>query len=574
MLRVGRYLFKRAETTDEIEQVHQLNHRTFVGELQQYADDGAGRLVDKFHHKNVYFIALRDDRVVGMIGVHGEPPFSVASRLPEPAILERPGVRPVEVRLLAVDPAERNGPIAYGMMALFYEYASAHHYTDVYISAVAERTSLYEGIGFRPIGPPVACGQASFVPMTISVPGLKDAVQSRWERWRRHTERAKDTGSRIEDRASRSDNGRLHDGEPICLLPGPVATAAPVREAFQRAPIYHRGPEFIEQFERVRKTLGKLVGGRDVALLNGSGTLANEAITAILAAETAHDPRRPRGVLLVNGEFGERLIRQTRRFGLEPRVLHWDWGKPWDLAEIERALADEPAGSWVFGVHQESSSGVLNDLPGLVRIARARGVRVCADCISSLGAVPLDLSEVYLASGATGKSLAAYAGTAIVFADAASLRSLDWSRVPSYLDIAAALVTKGPRYTFPSPTLQALETALAVYATPELAEKRYRDYAAHGLYVRQRLRELGLAPLADESCACPVVTTFAPPEPETSESFVERCRTWGYAIGGQSGYLAERRLVQIATMGAVTIEELAGLFEELGRWLTRTVVVR
>jgi aspartate aminotransferase-like enzyme len=188
--------------------------------------------------------------------------------------------------------------------------------------------------------------------------------------------------------------------------------------------------------------------------------------------------------------------------------------------------------------------------------------------------VPLDLSEVYLASGATGKSLAAYAGTAIVFADTASLRSIDWSRVPSYLDIAAALATKGPRYTFPSPTLQALETALAAYATPESAEKRYHEYAARGLYVRQRLRGLGLVPLADERCACPVVTTFAPPEPETSESFVERCGAWGYAIGGQSGYLAERRLVQIATMGAVTIEELAGLFEELGRWLTRTVVVR
>jgi aspartate aminotransferase-like enzyme len=574
MLRVGRYLFKRAETSDEIEQVHQLNYRTFVGELQQYADDGAGRLVDKFHHKNVYFIALRRDRVVGMIGVHGEPPFSVASRLPEPAILERAGVRPVEVRLLAVDPAERNGPIAYGIVALFYEYASAHHYTDVYISAVAERTSLYEGIGFRPIGPPVPCGQASFVPMTITVPGLKDAVQRRWERWRRHAERATDRGSRIEDRGSNNHNGRLHDGEPICLLPGPVTTAAAIRDAFQRTPIYHRGPEFIEQFERVRKTLGQLVGGRDVALLNGSGTLANEAIAAILAAETANDPKRPRGLLLVNGEFGERLTRQTRRFRLEPRVLRWDWGKPWDLVEIERALADEPAGSWVFGVHQESSSGVLNDLPGLVRIARTRGVRVCADCISSLGAVPLDLSEVYLASGATGKSLAAYAGTAIVFADAASLRSIDWSGVPSYLDIAAALATKGPRYTFPSPTLQALETALAVYPTPESAEKRYQEYAARGFYVRQRLRELGLTPLADESCACPVVTTFAPPEPEASESFVERCRTWGYAIGGQSGYLAERRLVQIATMGAVTIEELAGLFEQLGRWLTRTVVVR
>jgi hypothetical protein len=46
---------------------------------------------------------------------------------------------------------------------------------------------------------------------------------------------------------------------------------------------------------------------------------------------------------------------------------------------------------------------------------------------------------------------------------------------------------------------------------------------------------------------------------------VERCRAWGYAIGGQSGYLAERRLVQIATMGAIGREDLIPLFQHLHR---------
>ena len=42
-----------------------------------------------------------------------------------------------------------------------------------------------------------------------------------------------------------------------------------------------------------------------------------------------------------------------------------------------------------------------------------------------------------------------------------------------------------------------------------------------------------------------------------------RCRQWGYDIGGQSGYLAERRLVQIATMGAVMAAQIDGLFDQL-----------
>ena len=234
-------------------------------------------------------------------------------------------------------------------------------------------------------------------------------------------------------------------------------------------------------------------------------------------------------------------------------------------------LAQEPAGSWVWGVHQESSTGVLNDLPGLVQVARNHGIRVCVDCISSLGAVPLDLRDVYLATGATGKSLGSYAGLGIVFAHAPDLASLDTSRVPSYLDIPAILSCEGPRYTFPSATVRALSAALDAYRTPEQVQAQYERYAALGAYVRQQLRQLDVPLLAADACASPVVTTFPPPVEESAIAFVARCRSWGFAIGGESQYLAERRLVQIATMGAVTRDDCAPLFDQLTQWLGRRV---
>ena len=49
MFRVGPYLFKRAESQPEFEQVHRLNHRTFVEEIPQHQPTGTGDLVDKFH---------------------------------------------------------------------------------------------------------------------------------------------------------------------------------------------------------------------------------------------------------------------------------------------------------------------------------------------------------------------------------------------------------------------------------------------------------------------------------------------------------------------------------------------
>jgi aspartate aminotransferase-like enzyme len=309
-----------------------------------------------------------------------------------------------------------------------------------------------------------------------------------------------------------------------------------------------------------------LTNAAGLALTVGSGTLANEAIGASLAV----DPMSKHGLMLVNGEFGRRIDKQVQRFGMKPPVLEWPWGQPWDLEQVAEALDRVPPGGWVWGVHQESSTGVLNDLPGLVALARERDIRVCVDCVSSLGAVPLDLSEVYLASGATGKALSSYAGLSLIFADPERVAHLNTDRIPSYLDIPATLANSGPRFTVPSPLLQALAVALEVYSTPAKAQARFDHYADLGRFVRTRLRDIGLPPLAEESYASPVITSFYPPGEESAPNFVGRCESWGFLIGGQSGYLAEQRLVQIANMGAISQDDLDRLFLRLEVWRARS----
>jgi aspartate aminotransferase-like enzyme len=575
MLQVGGYVFKRAETPQEMEQVHALNYRTFVGEIAQYPDSGDGRLIDKFHHKNVYFIAVHEGQVVGMVSLHGEPPFSIASRLPDPGILERPGTRPLEVRLLAVEHDKRNSIVFTGLVWVLYLYAQEIGATHLFISGVQERISLYQQIGFEQIGPAIVSGRATFVPMMAPLNNVIDKKQRLLQLWLKRLKKSieeeesgvRNQGSGVRGQGPKStptsltpDSRLLTPGTRVCLLPGPVTIAPEVHAAFHRPPIYHRGQEFLDLFEKVRGQLARLVNCRSVAVLNGSGTLGNEVIAATLSAE----PRPTNGLILVNGEFGQRLVRQAARFGLSFDVLSWPWGQPWDLAEIQRRLArPDWHVDWVWGVHQESSTGVLNDLNGLIGVAKRADCKVCADCISSIGATPLDLSEVYLASGATGKALGSYAGAALIFADLRKLGHLDLGRVPSYLDLPAALRTVGPRYTFPSSTLCALGTALAAFETPEKAATCFERYRQLGTFVRVRLREVGLPPLAGEDCAAPVITTFAPPAGEVSEAFVARCHFWGFSIGGASGYLQERRLVQIATMGAVRQEDVAPLFDHL-----------
>src|SRR5947209_11599711 len=176
MLHLGSYVFKLAESEQEFEQIHRLNYRTFVDEIPQHAATGTGKLVDKFHHKNLYFIVLKRGRVVGMLSAHDQPPFSVADRLDDPAILQEPGMKPLEVRLLAIEPGERNSNLFFGLIWTLHQYTQANGYTHLFISGVESRLDLYERLGFVALGPAARAGSARFVPMMLELSELPDKI--------------------------------------------------------------------------------------------------------------------------------------------------------------------------------------------------------------------------------------------------------------------------------------------------------------------------------------------------------------------------------------------------------------
>jgi aspartate aminotransferase-like enzyme/GNAT superfamily N-acetyltransferase len=551
LLQLGRFRFKRAESDAELEQVHRLNHETFVREVAQYGDTGSEHLVDKFHHKNTYIVAVHGDDLVGMVAVHDRPPFSVEDRLPDPSVLDGLGGRPMEVRLLAVRPAYRRGPVFSGLLWALREHARRLGHTRLLISGLEDRVALYAKLGFRALGPAVACGRAAFVPMTLELDRPPESLQRAIRLWEAHLGRGEPQ----------------HKYDPISLLPGPVRISAGVRAAWAGPPESHRSEAFIGQYEGIRGRLSGLAEGSPrVALFVGSGTLANDVVAATLAADRGCGT----GLILVNGEFGARLARQASRFGLKFQTLRQPWGRAWDLTAVARVIAHDQSLGWVWGVHLESSTGVLNDLAGLRDVAAGTGVRVCIDGVSSLGAVPTDLRGVHLATGGSGKSLGAYAGVAIVFAAPDAIAMCPRRRVPMYLHLRSALAARGPQFTVPSPLLASLDRALEDYATLAGRDARYAHYAALGRLVRSGLRSLGCDPIAEEATAAPVITTFAPPPGWSTDAFAAASRALGYEIAHASGYLRRRGWVQIATMGDLAEDDLKPLFAGLAHRLARS----
>ena len=86
----------RLETSLELEQIHRLNCRTFVGDSQHTAP-ADGCLSTSSPQECVLCREVRPAR--DRHGrAHSEPPFSIAGACSNPGILSTPGLRPLEVR--------------------------------------------------------------------------------------------------------------------------------------------------------------------------------------------------------------------------------------------------------------------------------------------------------------------------------------------------------------------------------------------------------------------------------------------------------------------------------------------
>src|SRR6266850_2438832 len=207
----------------------------------------------------------------------------------------------------------------------------------------------------------------------------------------------------------------MADREWILLNPGPANTTHTVRAALGMPDLCHREPEYFDMMRRCRAEVTRLAGcGTEwtTVLFTGSGTAAVEA--TICSAVPAD-----RALLVVdNGVYGDRMLKIARAHGIPAHAVRSDLFTPVRPSEVEAALAAHPDVSHVALVHHETTTGLLNPVAEVARVAQRRGRRVIVDAMSSLFGEPLDVCQEPLdfVTASANKCLQGVPGVSFVLA--------------------------------------------------------------------------------------------------------------------------------------------------------------
>ena len=175
----------------------------------------------------------------------------------------------------------------------------------------------------------------------------------------------------------------------ILLGGGPNDTDPRVLKAMISHPVGHLDPYFLEIMDDTMDLLRYVFRTRNKFCLPLSGTGSAGMESAICNIVEEGDEV----VVGVNGFFGQRLSDIVTRYGGKSIEVKEDWGKSIKAEEVEKALSQSNAKA-VAIVHVETSTGVLQPLEKISRIAKQYGALLLVDAVTSLGGCELDIDKL------------------------------------------------------------------------------------------------------------------------------------------------------------------------------------
>ncbi|MDQ7835087.1 MAG: aminotransferase class V-fold PLP-dependent enzyme [Humidesulfovibrio sp.] len=360
------------------------------------------------------------------------------------------------------------------------------------------------------------------------------------------------------------------------FITGPTFIRPEVRQAGLLPEFGHRDSENNKRFKPVMENLKKLAGCGDdynVIIFNGSGSSAMEATVRSLVADDET-------VLNVSvGAFGDLYHKMAVVNGKKAVQLKFAAGEAIDLGKLEAALAEHKPACVTF-THNETSTGVTNDMKAVCALVRKFGALPLVDGVSIFGGAAIDLTGSGAATYATStqKSLALPAGFGLLFATPEAIEKAKTVKNKGFAtDIVAQLgrASKNQTLTTPNCTLanQMCVQLDYIVNTEGIANRFARHEKMRGMVADFVASLPGFELLAPEGHRSATLTAVRVPAGVTVaelKKVKEAMRAKGYLFDPGYGKLnteleekGQRVLIRLGHMGDITPEMLAKYLEAL-----------
>jgi len=346
-------------------------------------------------------------------------------------------------------------------------------------------------------------------------------------------------------------------------IPGPTPCPEEVLQAMTKQLINHRGEEFGQILDDVTAKLKQLFQTKnDVFVLTSSGTGGMEA--GIVNMLSPGDK-----VLSVSvGVFGERFASIAQQFGAEVVPLRFEWGRAADIDDVRWALQSDPEIKAVLVTHNETSTGVTNDLASISSVVKEMDKLLIVDAMSSLGCINLPVDDWHcdVAITCSQKGWMAPPGLAMISLSPEAWQAhskakmprfyWDFTKARSYLEIRQTPWTPAVSMVF------ALSTSLELVMKEGLSNIIAR-HARVGKATRDGIKSLGLSLFADENYASNAVTAVAATNGLDTKRLLKIMREEHQVVLGGGQQSLDGKLFRIGHMGWVTENDIEPVISAL-----------
>jgi 2-aminoethylphosphonate-pyruvate transaminase len=355
--------------------------------------------------------------------------------------------------------------------------------------------------------------------------------------------------------------------QKLLFTPGPLNTSAAVKEAMLRD-VGSRDKDFIELVRGIRRRLLELGGvsqekGYEAVLVQGSGTFGIESVLSSVV------PQGGKLLILVNGAYGERMVKMAARYNLEHEVLRWPENETVNVAKIQEKLGADATITHVAVVHCETTTGILNPVCELGEVVRKFDRTFIVDAMSSFGAIPLDLEQAgidFLVSSAN-KCIQGVPGFSFVLARREALEASKGLARTLSLDLYGqwrGLEQDGQfRFTPPTHALLAFGAALDELEREGGVAGRNRRYSANQKLIAHGMKELGFLPYLESAVQSPIITAFHYPAHQNFqfEEFYRRLSDAGMVI--YPGKLTQVECFRLGNIGDLFEADIRALLDAI-----------